>query len=149
MPSEEPKPPKPHLTIGDVLFNRWFWVNYAATLLLTCWIPLLTIEVQQVITRAPMDMGNTAAVNIRPHMPEGAATAPEEAPEDGPMVRADTRNVRIYQAYAKAAGYLWDGKFASRGLRIYLATAGLHLALCFAISFWVWYAVLRTRKENR
>jgi hypothetical protein len=145
--AQEPRSPTRKAIIGALLLNPWFWLNYAATLLLTCWIPLLTIQVQQIMTPAPVEQGNTLAVSIQPHVPGGAEPAPPETTEDGrQVVHSQTRSVRVYEAYGQVAHLVWEGRFASRSLHVYLKTLGLHLALCFAISFWVWYAVLRTRR---
>ncbi|HNR29756.1 MAG TPA: hypothetical protein PKI11_02605 [Candidatus Hydrogenedentes bacterium] len=113
-----------------VLRNRWFWVNYAATLGLTCWIPLLSLTpvVVQSAPEAWEGGANTAELAV-------ASTPPGIDTPGATVHRGPTTRIPLYTCYWR----VFQG-----GFRHYLLPVALHLALCFAISFVVWRSVLRS-----
>ncbi len=92
----------------DVLSAR-FWVNYAAILALTSWVPMLTRK----------------------------SILQNEA---GEVLRESVTSLRVYECYLG---------FLRRPDRWYFTAIFLHLFLCFFVSFWVWYIVLRFREGGR
>jgi len=118
----------------EVLGIPWFWLNYALTLLVTCWIPLMTIRAE--LRMHPPDPGVVEEANTAAIAP--AADPPAPPDPGGAIVRESVHSVPVYEAYAQ----VMRGHF-----RHYWRAVALHLAICFAVSFWVWYAVLRSCKQ--
>ena len=125
---------RPNVRFRTVLGTPWFWLNYALTLLVTCWIPLMTLRAELKIHTPDAGVAeewNTAAI--------APGTDPPALPQpDGVIVRESVRSVPVYEAY----GQVLRGQF-----RYYWRAVALHLLICFAVSFWVWYAVLRSRNQ--
>lgn len=92
----------------DVLSAR-FWVNYAAILVLTSWVPMLTRK----------------------------SILQNEA---GEVLQEKVSSLRVYECYLG---------FLKRPDRWHFTAIFLHLFLCFFVSFWVWYIVMRFREGGR
>lgn len=120
-----------------VVLNRWFWLNYAVTLGLTCWIPLLSMT-PVIIQSAPdtrQTAENTAELAVAWNAPAPAGASGENAT----VQRGPTTRIPLYTCY-------W--RVLHGDLRYFLWPVALHLALCFAISFWVWWTVLRKKESG-
>jgi len=120
-----------------ILFNPWFWVNYAVTLGLTCWVPLLsmTLVITQQRPEAKDGGGNTAELSVASQ----PARVPETAPQDAVSQRGPTTRIPLYACYWR----VFHGDFA-----YFLEPVALHLVLCFIISVWVWRTVLLRRTPD-
>jgi len=108
------------LRLLDV-FSWRFLVNYVMVLLVTCWIPLVQ---------------NRAAL----------------VDAEGNVLEEEVTSVRLYRSYYIAGQNLIHPKArteteAAKGNTIErnLLAVLMHLFLCFAISYCVWFAVMRRR----
>lgn len=131
--------PGTRVTVREVL-NKWFWLNYAITLLATCWIPLLSVTPTVTFTQPePAAQENTGELSVR-------FTAPPNAPETGAPVEngqpqtisGPATKIPLYTCYYRLA----QGKFEN-----YVLPVAIHLALCFFVSFWIWRIVLKSGKK--
>lgn len=144
MPADEQNNKRPQSTARAVFTRRGFWVNYVLTLVLTCWIPLLTITPRFTMT-APVPVqteDNTQALSPAPE-------PPTQNPAPAQVVEGESRRVPLYECYTGFAGLVIKGDFTNKALRIYGGAVLAHLLLCLAISFWVWYLVLRSAGQAK
>ncbi len=74
--------------------------------------------------------------------------------EQGEVLQESSRNIPLYQSYAKVISSLLPASQdkdspAKRGASpAHYRAIGIHLGLSLVISAWVWYAVLRARPET-
>jgi hypothetical protein len=106
----------------DVLTWRFF-INYAVILGLTCWIPL---------TAARAVMSDT----------------------EGNVIREMETKTPLYESWKRIGtgvyAHITDAaeKPSRKALQPHFLACGMHLLICFLISWWVWFMVLRARDKK-
>lgn len=129
-----PSQPSARVTLREVL-NKWFWVNYAVTLLATSWIPLLSVTPSITLMQPePAAQDNTGELSVRLVAPPGAP----EVPGKPHTVTGPTTRIPLYTCYYRVA----QGDFKNYALPV-----AIHLSLCFLVSFWIWRIVLKAGRK--
>lgn len=128
------------LTLGALLRRRGFWLNVVITLLVTSWVPLLTIQ-PRFETFAPVVIhggGNTKTLAPAPPPP---AAGGDRQPQQ--VIEGKAKRVPVYACYAGLYRSIARGNMGGRAFRLYGGAVAAHLLACFTISLAVWFLVLR------
>lgn len=117
------------------VLNKWFWLNYAVTLLATCWIPLLSVTPTMTFKQpAPAAQENTGELAVRFVTSPNAPVA-EGSPQ---TITGPATKIPLYTCYYR---------LAQGNVKNYALPVAIHLTLCFIVSFWIWRIVLKSGKK--